>query len=100
MDCRDPAHRRKDLADIDDILFVQGQLDVAYLRLWADRLNVKSRWRSFWGSRAKSKFLVCGTFSYQCTNDARLTTLMADTSRRGDNPKSRRYSRLNWDGLS
>lgn len=43
------AHRRKDLADIDDIFFVQGQLDVAYLRLWADRLNVRSRLEEFLG---------------------------------------------------
>lgn len=43
------AHRNKDLADIDDIFFVQGQLDVAHLRLWADRLNVRSRLEAFLG---------------------------------------------------
>lgn len=43
------AHRRKDQADVQDIFFVQGQLDVAYLRLWADRLNVRSRLEEFLG---------------------------------------------------
>jgi hypothetical protein len=35
------ANRRKDQADVDDILFVQGHLDVAYLRKWAADLDVQ-----------------------------------------------------------
>ncbi len=34
------AHRPRDLADIGDILFVQGQLDEGYLRRWAAELGV------------------------------------------------------------
>jgi hypothetical protein len=34
------ARRPRDLADIGDILFTQGQLDEAYLRSWAEQLGV------------------------------------------------------------
>ena len=34
------ARRPRDLLDVQDILFVQGQLDEAYLRHWASKLNV------------------------------------------------------------
>lgn len=34
------ADRPKDRADIADILVIQGKLDEAYLRLWAERLGV------------------------------------------------------------
>lgn len=34
------ADRPKDRADVNDILFVQGALDFAYLRSWAERLHV------------------------------------------------------------
>jgi predicted nucleotidyltransferase len=34
------AHRPRDMADIGDILFTQGQLDEAYLRQWAKELAV------------------------------------------------------------
>ena len=34
------ARRPRDIADIGDILFTQGQLDEAYLRHWADQLGV------------------------------------------------------------
>jgi predicted nucleotidyltransferase len=34
------AGRRKDLADVADILLVQGPLDEAYLHAWAERLKV------------------------------------------------------------
>lgn len=37
------AHRPRDIADIGDILFVQGSLDEAYLRQWADELGVLAR---------------------------------------------------------
>lgn len=37
------AHRPKDLADIGDVLFTQGQLDLAYMRQWADRLGIRGR---------------------------------------------------------
>lgn len=35
------ADRPKDRVDVADILFIQGQLDLDYLRLWADRLRVR-----------------------------------------------------------
>ncbi len=35
------ANRPRDLIDVDDVLFVQGQLDENYLRLWADKLGVR-----------------------------------------------------------
>jgi hypothetical protein len=34
------ARRPRDVLDVADIIFVQGQLDEAYLRLWAERLGV------------------------------------------------------------
>lgn len=34
------AHRHRDLADVGDILFTQGQLDEAYMRRWAKELGV------------------------------------------------------------
>jgi hypothetical protein len=34
------SHRHRDLADVGDILFTQGQLDVAYMRRWAKELGV------------------------------------------------------------
>jgi len=34
------SHRPRDMADIGDILFTQGQLDVAYFRQWAQELGV------------------------------------------------------------
>jgi hypothetical protein len=34
------AGRQKDLLDIDDLLLIQGQVDRAYLREWADALGV------------------------------------------------------------
>lgn len=37
------AGRPRDVADIGDVLFVQGQLDEAYLRRWADQLGVRGQ---------------------------------------------------------
>ena len=34
------AHRPRDIADVTDILFTQGQLDVDYMRHWAEQLHV------------------------------------------------------------
>jgi hypothetical protein len=34
------AHRPRDIADVGDVLFTQGQLDEAYLRRWAAPLGV------------------------------------------------------------
>jgi hypothetical protein len=36
------AARPRDLADIGDVLFTQGQLDKTYLRHWADELGVRA----------------------------------------------------------
>jgi hypothetical protein len=36
------AGRPRDVADVGDILFTQGQLDETYLRLWADQLGVRA----------------------------------------------------------
>jgi hypothetical protein len=36
------AARPRDLADVADVLFMQGQLDEAYLRRWADELGVRT----------------------------------------------------------
>lgn len=36
------ASRPRDLADIGDVLFTQGQLDKTYLRHWADALGVRT----------------------------------------------------------
>lgn len=37
------ANRPRDLIDVGDVLFVQGQLDETYLRSWADELGVRSQ---------------------------------------------------------
>jgi len=37
------ANRRKDQADIEDILLIQGRLNEPYLRQWAERLNILPR---------------------------------------------------------
>ncbi len=37
------ANRPRDQGDISDVLFVQGQLDEAYMRAWAARLGVTDR---------------------------------------------------------
>ena len=36
------ASRPRDLADIGDVLFTQGELDTTYLRHWADELGVRA----------------------------------------------------------
>ena len=35
------AGRPRDVADVGDVLFIQGQLDEGYLRRWADQLGVR-----------------------------------------------------------
>ena len=48
------AHRRKDLAHIEDIIVRQGsQLDVTYLRTWAQRIAAATR-----------RFEIRGTLDY------------------------------------
>ncbi len=37
------ANRARDLADIQDVMFTQGAMDLAYLEKWADFLGVSSR---------------------------------------------------------
>jgi hypothetical protein len=37
------AARPRDLLDVADILFISGQLDVLYLRHWADELGIRDR---------------------------------------------------------
>jgi hypothetical protein len=37
------ANRPRDLGDVADILFVQGQLDTAYMVYWAQQLNITDR---------------------------------------------------------
>ena len=37
------ANRPRDQGDIADVLFVQGQLDNAYMRTWADHLGITDR---------------------------------------------------------
>jgi hypothetical protein len=37
------ANRPRDLVDVGDVLFVQGQLDIAYMREWADALGIQDR---------------------------------------------------------
>lgn len=37
------AHRPRDLLDVGDILFTQGQLDEDYMRKWAGQLNILPR---------------------------------------------------------
>lgn len=39
------SHRPRDLADIADVRFTQGQLDEAYLRHWAQQLGVLQQWQ-------------------------------------------------------
>ncbi|MCC6125021.1 MAG: nucleotidyltransferase [Pirellulales bacterium] len=34
------SRRPRDMADIGDILFTQGQLDIAYMRSWAEKLHI------------------------------------------------------------
>jgi hypothetical protein len=41
------ANRRKDLADIEEVIAVCDQLDLTYLREWADRLDVRDRLAEF-----------------------------------------------------
>ncbi len=36
------AYRPRDVIDIQDVLFIQGELDRDYMRLWADQLGVRS----------------------------------------------------------
>lgn len=35
------AHRPRDLVDVADVLFIHGELDLAYMRVWADKLGVR-----------------------------------------------------------
>jgi hypothetical protein len=37
------ANRNRDQGDIDDICLVQGRMDEAYLRRWADQLEIRKR---------------------------------------------------------
>lgn len=37
------AHRPRDLSDIADVRFTQGQLDEDYLRTWADKLGIRDK---------------------------------------------------------
>jgi len=37
------ANRPRDIADVFDVLFIQGELDGLYLREWATRLNISDR---------------------------------------------------------
>jgi len=37
------AGRPRDLADVHDVLFIQGQLDVGYMRKWSETLGVADR---------------------------------------------------------
>jgi hypothetical protein len=37
------ANRPRDVADVGDVMFVQGQLDVGYLRNWAAQIGVSDR---------------------------------------------------------
>jgi len=37
------AFRPRDVADVGDVIFMQGQLDVAYMRQWAPQLGVAER---------------------------------------------------------
>lgn len=43
------ANRRKDLADIDDIIAVQPNMDLGYLRRWAEFLDLSDRLAEFFG---------------------------------------------------
>ena len=35
------SHRPRDVADICDVRFAQGQLDEGYMRMWADRMGIR-----------------------------------------------------------
>lgn len=37
------ANRPRDLVDVTDLLFIQGQLDESYMQLWAARLGITDR---------------------------------------------------------
>jgi len=37
------ANRPQDIGDVQDVLFMQGQLDEAYMRHWAEQLNITDR---------------------------------------------------------
>lgn len=37
------ASRYRDVSDVQDILLVQGRLDVEYMRQWADQLDIRER---------------------------------------------------------
>lgn len=37
------ANRPRDIGDVGDVFFMQGQMDFAYLRRWADALGVRER---------------------------------------------------------
>jgi hypothetical protein len=37
------AHRPRDLGDVADVLFIQGALDEAYMRQWAEHLGILDR---------------------------------------------------------
>jgi len=37
------ANRPRDMGDVQDVLFMQGQLDEAYMRHWAEQLNITDR---------------------------------------------------------
>jgi hypothetical protein len=41
------ANRARDAIDIRDVLFVQGQMDAAYMRKWSDALGVRERLEEF-----------------------------------------------------
>jgi hypothetical protein len=41
------ANRPRDIADIGDVFFMQGQLDVTYMKKWAQRLGVADRLEPF-----------------------------------------------------
>jgi hypothetical protein len=40
------ASRPRDIADVGDVFFMQGQLDIAYMRHWATKLGVSERLES------------------------------------------------------
>ncbi|MCG8450052.1 MAG: hypothetical protein MI725_10805 [Pirellulales bacterium] len=45
------AGRHRDLGDVQDILFMQGQLDETYLRRWAETLGVVDALQKAWHER-------------------------------------------------
>jgi hypothetical protein len=40
------AARPRDLVDVSDVLFMQGQLDLKYMRTWADKLGISAELES------------------------------------------------------